>query len=174
MTCERCDGLMRARRSTAKEPYRYLIGGLPTIGLVGVTVHTCPTCGRTAVTIPKVGLLRAQIERAKAEQDLLRSRNGYESMRLALATALDREADFEVVEPGEPALPADLSALRSQALRDRPEVKSAREAEALGYRSFWVNHPGPVDGPGSLAYAAAETRRVSGPGSRPRDSSIWL
>jgi len=43
-----------------------------------------------------------------------------------------------------------------------PEVirASAREAEALGYRSFWVNHPGPVDGLGSLAHAAAETRRV--------------
>lgn len=37
---------------------------------------------------------------------------------------------------------------------------SAREAEALGYRSFWVNHPGPVDGLGSLAHAAAETRRL--------------
>jgi alkanesulfonate monooxygenase SsuD/methylene tetrahydromethanopterin reductase-like flavin-dependent oxidoreductase (luciferase family) len=43
-----------------------------------------------------------------------------------------------------------------------PEIirASAREAEALGYRSFWVNHPGPVDGLGSLAHAAAETRRV--------------
>lgn len=39
-------------------------------------------------------------------------------------------------------------------------LASAREAEALGYRSFWVNHPGPVDGLGSLAAAAAETRRV--------------
>ena len=43
-----------------------------------------------------------------------------------------------------------------------PEIirASAREAEALGYRSFWVNHPGPVDGLGSLAHAAAETRRM--------------
>jgi alkanesulfonate monooxygenase SsuD/methylene tetrahydromethanopterin reductase-like flavin-dependent oxidoreductase (luciferase family) len=43
-----------------------------------------------------------------------------------------------------------------------PEIirASAREAEALGYRSFWVNHPGPVDGLGSLAHAAGETRRV--------------
>jgi alkanesulfonate monooxygenase SsuD/methylene tetrahydromethanopterin reductase-like flavin-dependent oxidoreductase (luciferase family) len=43
-----------------------------------------------------------------------------------------------------------------------PEIirASAREAEALGYRSFWANHPGPVDGLGSLAHAAAETRRV--------------
>jgi alkanesulfonate monooxygenase SsuD/methylene tetrahydromethanopterin reductase-like flavin-dependent oxidoreductase (luciferase family) len=36
----------------------------------------------------------------------------------------------------------------------------AREAEALGYTSFWVNHPGKVDGLASLALAAAETRRL--------------
>src|SRR5512133_3559301 len=88
-------------------------------------------------TIPKVGLLRAQIERAKAEQDLLRSRNGYESMRLALATALDRPADFEVVEPGEPVLPADLTSLEERALAARPDVKSAREAEAAARSSRW-------------------------------------
>jgi alkanesulfonate monooxygenase SsuD/methylene tetrahydromethanopterin reductase-like flavin-dependent oxidoreductase (luciferase family) len=43
-----------------------------------------------------------------------------------------------------------------------PEIirASAREAEALGYSSFWVNHPGPVDGLGSLAHAAAESRRL--------------
>jgi outer membrane protein TolC len=90
-----------------------------------------------AGTIPKVGLLRAQIERAKAEQDLLRSRNGYESMRLALATALGRDADFEVVEPGEPSLPADPAALEEQALRDRPDVKSAREAEEAARAARW-------------------------------------
>ncbi len=38
---------------------------------------------------------------------------------------------------------------------------SAREAEALGYGSFWVNHPGSVDGLASLATAARETRRVA-------------
>jgi alkanesulfonate monooxygenase SsuD/methylene tetrahydromethanopterin reductase-like flavin-dependent oxidoreductase (luciferase family) len=37
---------------------------------------------------------------------------------------------------------------------------TAREAEALGYSSFWVNHPGKTDGLASLAAAAAETRRV--------------
>ena len=37
---------------------------------------------------------------------------------------------------------------------------SAREAESKGFASFWVNHPGPVDGLGALALAAAETRRV--------------
>jgi alkanesulfonate monooxygenase SsuD/methylene tetrahydromethanopterin reductase-like flavin-dependent oxidoreductase (luciferase family) len=37
---------------------------------------------------------------------------------------------------------------------------SAREAEALGYSSFWVNHPGPTDGLAALATAARETRRI--------------
>jgi alkanesulfonate monooxygenase SsuD/methylene tetrahydromethanopterin reductase-like flavin-dependent oxidoreductase (luciferase family) len=38
---------------------------------------------------------------------------------------------------------------------------SAREAEALGYSSFWVNHPGSTDGLAALAAAARETRRVA-------------
>lgn len=40
-----------------------------------------------------------------------------------------------------------------------PEVvrASAREAEALGYSSFWVNHPGSTDGLAALALAAGET-----------------
>jgi outer membrane protein TolC len=83
-----------------------------------------------AGTIAKVGLLIAQFERSRAEQDLLRSTNGYQGMKLALATALDRPADFEVVEPAEPVLPADLLSFEAQALRERPDVKSAREAEA--------------------------------------------
>ena len=43
-----------------------------------------------------------------------------------------------------------------------PEIirASAREAEALGYSSFWVNHPGATDGLVALAAAAQETRRI--------------
>ena len=43
-----------------------------------------------------------------------------------------------------------------------PEIvrASAREAEGLGYTSFWVNHPGATDGLVSLAAAAQETRRI--------------
>jgi alkanesulfonate monooxygenase SsuD/methylene tetrahydromethanopterin reductase-like flavin-dependent oxidoreductase (luciferase family) len=37
---------------------------------------------------------------------------------------------------------------------------SAREAESLGYHSFWVNHPGSTDGLAALALAAKETRRI--------------
>jgi alkanesulfonate monooxygenase SsuD/methylene tetrahydromethanopterin reductase-like flavin-dependent oxidoreductase (luciferase family) len=38
---------------------------------------------------------------------------------------------------------------------------AARETEAAGYDSFWVNYPGPVDGLASLALGAAETRHVA-------------
>ena len=43
-----------------------------------------------------------------------------------------------------------------------PEIirTTAREAEALGYSSFWVNHPGSVDGLVALAIAARETRLI--------------
>src|ERR1051325_8127159 len=43
-----------------------------------------------------------------------------------------------------------------------PEIirACARESEALGYTSFWVNHPGKTDGLAALALAAAETRRI--------------
>ena len=38
---------------------------------------------------------------------------------------------------------------------------AAREAEAAGYDSFWVNYPGPIDGLAALALAAAETTRLA-------------
>ena len=38
---------------------------------------------------------------------------------------------------------------------------SAREAEALGYTSFWVNHPGSTDGLAALAQAAGVTMRLA-------------
>jgi alkanesulfonate monooxygenase SsuD/methylene tetrahydromethanopterin reductase-like flavin-dependent oxidoreductase (luciferase family) len=38
---------------------------------------------------------------------------------------------------------------------------AAREAETLGYSSFWVNHPGPFDGLGALAHAARATRALA-------------
>src|SRR5215472_3827876 len=38
---------------------------------------------------------------------------------------------------------------------------SAREAEQLGYTSFWVNHPGSTDGLAALAQAAGETKRIA-------------
>src|SRR5260370_37307173 len=38
---------------------------------------------------------------------------------------------------------------------------AAREGEAKGYTSFWVNHPGPFDGLASVAVAAKATQRIA-------------
>jgi alkanesulfonate monooxygenase SsuD/methylene tetrahydromethanopterin reductase-like flavin-dependent oxidoreductase (luciferase family) len=38
---------------------------------------------------------------------------------------------------------------------------AAREAETAGYDSFWVNHPGPIDGLASLTVAAGVTTRIA-------------
>jgi outer membrane protein, multidrug efflux system len=84
-----------------------------------------------AGTIAKVGYLRAQIDLARADQDLIRARNAFESARLSLAAALDRDPDFEVVEPPEPTLPADTGGLEKTALEARPDLQAARLNEDL-------------------------------------------
>jgi outer membrane protein TolC len=84
-----------------------------------------------AGTIAKVAHLRAQIDLARADQDLIRARNAYESARLALSVALVRDAGFEVVEPPEPPLPAGLANLEEGALQARPDLKTARAGEDL-------------------------------------------
>ncbi len=79
-----------------------------------------------AGTIAKIGLLRSEIDRARAEQDLRRARNSYESARIGLATLLDRPVDFEVEDPSEPKLLAQPAQLEADALRDRTDLRAAR------------------------------------------------
>lgn len=85
----------------------------------------------SAGAAPRLVLLRAQIERTKAEQDLLRSRNNYAAAKSALATLLDREPDFDVVRPRPMNAPAvandrDPGALAAAALATRPDVRAAQ------------------------------------------------
>jgi multidrug efflux system outer membrane protein len=75
---------------------------------------------------PKVALLRAQIDKARAEQDLVRSRNSYLSTLQALATLLNEPADFDVVVPEEPVLPEGIEDLE-RAVQERPEVAAAQK-----------------------------------------------
>jgi outer membrane protein TolC len=81
-----------------------------------------------AGTIAKVGLLRAEIDRARAEQDLKRANNAYESQRLALATLLDRDTNFDVTPPPPPPLAANATAddLVKLAFDLRLDLKAAR------------------------------------------------
>jgi outer membrane protein TolC len=79
-----------------------------------------------AGAVAKVALLRAEIDRARAEQDLKRSQNSYESARLALAALLVRPPDFEVADPPDVQLAGDVAGFEQMALQNRPEVQASR------------------------------------------------
>jgi outer membrane protein TolC len=81
---------------------------------------------------PKITLLRAQIERARREQDLTRQRNAVAVAKSTLATLLGRPdaLDFAIVQPAAPAVPPDVSTLEDVAVERRPELAAAREAIA--------------------------------------------
>jgi outer membrane protein TolC len=86
-----------------------------------------------AGTVNKITLLRAQIDRAQAEQDLRRARYAYASAKSALAALLAREPDFEVEAPPDPPTPPSLALLEEQAPGRRPDVLGAlKNADAAG------------------------------------------
>jgi outer membrane protein TolC len=96
-----------------------------------------------AGTVTKVAVLRAKLDRTRAEQDLLRSRNALASAKLALATLLQREPDFELAPPPEPQLPAQATNLEEVALAERPDVAASRENEELANtqrRGVWLSY----------------------------------
>jgi len=85
-----------------------------------------------AGTVPSIFLIRAQIDRARSEQDLLRARNAYASARVALSTLLDRDADFDVERPADPE---SSSAVDATTIDGRPDVKLARRSLDLAENS---------------------------------------
>jgi outer membrane protein TolC len=89
-----------------------------------------------AGTVPKVTLLRAQIDRATAEQDLKRALNAYEASKLSIATLLGRDrAEFEVEIPAAPQLPPDHRSLMQDAMNLRPDVLASREQVTVTERN---------------------------------------
>ena len=83
-----------------------------------------------AGAIAKVGLIRAQIDRAGAEEDLKRARAAFLSAKVALAALLARDTAFDVTAPPEPTLPStELETLVEQADRSRPDVQAFRVQE---------------------------------------------
>jgi outer membrane protein TolC len=74
----------------------------------------------------RVALLRAEIDRAKAEQDLRAAQAGYDSARVALATALGRpDSAFDVEVPAAPPAPPAADELEAAAVKERPDVLAA-------------------------------------------------
>jgi outer membrane protein, multidrug efflux system len=82
-------------------------------------------------TVTQAALLRAHFDTTRAEQDLIRARNALASTKLALATLLQREPDFELAPPPEPQLPVLPADLAEKALEQRPEVAAARQSVDL-------------------------------------------
>lgn len=86
---------------------------------------------------PKLALLKARTDRARAEQDLLRARNAYASARQALATLLARDPDFDVVRPPEPPPLAGTGGLEEEVEQRRPDVRAALGQAALARGQRW-------------------------------------
>jgi outer membrane protein TolC len=89
-----------------------------------------------AGTTPKMSLLRSEIDRASAEQDLKRAQNAYGSAKVALAALIDRkDTDFDVALPPPPPSAGEPTALEARALEIRPDVQAAREQVSLAERN---------------------------------------
>lgn len=95
-----------------------------------------------AGAVPKVSLLRAEIDRSRSEQDLNRAQIAFESAKTALATLLDRDRNFDVAIPTEPTLPAERD-IETVALKERVDLKAARVSEEIADRtsaSSWLKY----------------------------------
>jgi outer membrane protein len=81
-------------------------------------------------TRPRIDLVQARADRARAELNLVNAENGYAIAKAGLAQAIGAEAaaDFEVSDEALPEIPGEDAAsaqLLSQALATRPDVQAA-------------------------------------------------
>jgi multidrug efflux system outer membrane protein len=109
---------------------------------------------------PAISLIRAQIDRTKAEQDLVRARASYASAKLALGTLMGRLSDFDVEPPPEPEVETNLEALEAQALSARPDLQAGRLAREVAARSrsaVWYSYA-----PSLAATATYQAANVKG------------
>jgi outer membrane protein TolC len=96
-----------------------------------------------AGSVNKIFLLRAQIDKSQAEQNVRASRYAYAASKAALAVLLARNPDFEVDMPPDPVLPPDLNQLEDNAPLRRADVlsaKTAAEAADVTHTSIWLEY----------------------------------
>jgi outer membrane protein TolC len=93
---------------------------------------------------PKISLIRAQIDRTRAEEDVRRAQFAFDSARVALTTLLDRaDARFDVVHPAELPVPQNPGGLEKTAMQRRPDLAVARENTELAQKTsnaVWYNY----------------------------------
>lgn len=105
---------------------------------------------------PRIALIRAQIDRARAEQDVKRAEASLASLKISLATMLQHREEFDVAEPAEPPVNPDAKTLESAALRDRPDVQAARanlDMAESGKTQTWLAYLPNVVASASYRYA---------------------
>lgn len=122
-----------------------------------------------AGTVTKVAVLRAQLDRTRAEQDLLRSHNSLAAAKLALSTLLQRSPDFELEPPPEPQLPPQNANLEEAALTYRPDVEASRVGVDLAQanrRGAWFAY--------LPSLGVSGTYRVSNAGGFTGQNTSWL
>ena len=88
--------------------------------------------------VAKIAVLRATLDRTRAEQDLVRSRNSYQAAKSSLAALLARPVDFDVAPPSGTgvALPEqakDPVKAQETALGARPDLEAARTGVELAH-----------------------------------------
>ncbi|RKH16793.1 TolC family protein [Corallococcus praedator] len=95
-----------------------------------------------AGTVTRVALLRAQLDRSRAEQDLVRAKNALAGLKLALGTLIQKEPDFDLAPPPEPQVPAQASPddLVNQAIQERSDVQAAE----VGLKLTRINKTGVI------------------------------
>ncbi|MBI3447401.1 MAG: helix-turn-helix domain-containing protein [Acidobacteria bacterium] len=92
MKCDRCGGVLIARRTTRRSPYHYRISGLDNVFLVGITVYSCAKCGSRSPVIPRImelqGLIAQELTRKRSrlsgrELRFLRTNAGFPARQFA-------------------------------------------------------------------------------------------
>lgn len=103
---------MVARVASRDEPYRYTLGGLPRLRLIGITVHRCPKCSFDVPSIPQIEglhrLITLQLLRKPAPLDgeeirFLRKRIGLSQTLFARYLQMHQES-LSRIERGERAI----------------------------------------------------------------------
>lgn len=96
--------------------------------------------------IPKVGYLRAAVQRAGFEQSLVRAQNAYVSAKLGIAQLIGLDQPFTVVEPAAVEPPAgSVDTLVRAGLEGRQDLAAQRDAVEIAERAvkaaYWQFAP---------------------------------
>ncbi|MBN1960757.1 MAG: TolC family protein [Deltaproteobacteria bacterium] len=125
--------------------------------LVATLAHEKDAATRVkAGTMPRIALIRAEIDRARAEQDVQRAENALVSAKIALATMIQRQGNFEVVEPNDPEVKIETNNLEKSALENRLDVLAAKAGEnlaSIAQKSAWLQYLPSIIGSASYQYA---------------------